>query len=97
MEEKAIVDNSGRIIVSTTADFAEMEMRRYRSDKETVTFATLDNPHLLSEMNKRKFGIAVTTDQRGTEVVYAFCHIRSVNWFYVEKMNVALLLEHCRK
>ena len=97
VEEKAIVDNSGRIIVSTTADFAEMEMRRYRSDKETVTFATLDNPHLLSEMNKRKFGIAVTTDQRGTEVVYAFCHIRSVNWFYVEKMNVALLLEHCRK
>ena len=97
VEEKAIVDDSGRIIVSTTADFAETEMRRYRSAGETVTFATLDNPVLLSEMNKRKFGIAVSTDHRGIEVVYAFCHIRSVNWFYVEKMNIALLLEHCRK
>ena len=96
VEEKAIVDNSGRIIVSTTADFAESEMRRYHSADETVTFASLDNPGLLSEMNRRKFGIVVTTDKRGAEVVYAFCHIRSVNWFYVERMNVAQLLEHCR-
>ena len=97
VEEKAIVDDSGRIIVSTTADFAETEMRRYRSADETVTFAILDNPVLLSEMNRRKFGIAVATDHRGAEIVYAFCHIRSVNWFYVEKMNISLLLEHFRR
>lgn len=97
VEEKAIVDDSGRIIVSTTKSFAEAKMHRYSSADEDVTFARLDNPSLLADMNSRQFGLKTMTDRNGEEVVYVFCHIRSVNWFYVERMNMRLLLQQCRR
>lgn len=96
VEEKAIVDSSGRIIVSTTANFAESEMRRYLSGGEN-TATSLENRALLAEMNKRKFGVSMVQEPSGQEAVYAFCHIRSVNWFYLEKRNLEHLLAHCRQ
>lgn len=92
VEEKAIVNDSGQIIVSTTRSFAEAKLRRYHLPDEEVTFADLANPILLDDMKKRRFGVKIWRNEYGEEVVYAFCHIRSVNWFYVEKMNLRKLL-----
>lgn len=91
VEEKAIVDDSGRIIVSTTRSFAEARMRRYQSSDEPLDFSSLQDPDLLKTMKKQKYGVIFRTES-GEEIVYAFCHIRSVGWFYLEKMNLRRLL-----
>ena len=91
VEEKAIIDNSGQIIVSTTRSFAEARMRRYRSSDEPLLFAALPDPTLLDTMKKQRYGV-IFREENGAEYVYAFCHIRSVGWFYLEKMNLLSLM-----
>ena len=91
MVEKAIIDNSGQIIVSTTRTFAEARMRRYRSSDEPLLFAALPDPTLLDTMKKQRYGVTFR-EENGAEYVYAFCHIRSVGWFYLEKMNLLSLM-----
>lgn len=86
--EKAIVDDSGQIIVSTTRDFANAKLHSYSSSDEEPTFAKLDNEELWNDLKERKFGLRVTRDSKGEMVVYTFCHIRSVNWFYLEKLSL---------
>ena len=86
--EKAIVDDSGQIIVSTTRDFANAKLHSYSSSDEEPTFAKLDNEELWNDLKERKFGLRVTRDSEGEMVVYTFCHIRSVNWFYLEKLSL---------
>ena len=91
VEEKAIIDNSGQIIVSTTRSFAEARMRRYRSSDEPLLFAALPDPTLFDTMKKQRYGVTFR-EENGAEYVYAFCHIRSVGWFYLEKMNLLSLM-----
>lgn len=88
VEEKAIVDAEGRIIVSSP-----QESRHNRSADGEPVFADLNNPALLDYIKKRNFGIRIWQNDRGEEVVYSFCHIRSVNWFYIERINLRKLLE----
>ncbi|MDR0932256.1 MAG: protein kinase [Victivallales bacterium] len=96
VEEKAIVDSEGRIIVSTTKSFADAVMHRYRRSNEQVVFRKLENDTLLNAMKKRKFGIITVNGNSQAEEVYTFFYISSVNWFYVEKINMTRLLEYCR-
>lgn len=86
--EKAIVDDSGRIIVSTTRDFANAKLHSYSSSDEEPTFEKLDDEELWNDLKERKFGLKVTRGSDGKMVVYSFCRIRSVNWFYLEKMSL---------
>ncbi len=94
--EKAIVDDSGKIIVSTTRSFADTQLRHFSSADEEVNFADLDNPALWRVVNERKFGIQTGKDASGVDVVYVFFHIASVNWFYVEKLDMARLSQTFR-
>ena len=65
-------------------------MPSLKSD-DTVTFNKFATESLFEYMKKQKFGI-VTAPENGEEKVYAFYYIRSVDWFYVEKMNMKYLL-----
>jgi len=48
-------------------------------------------------MKKRKFGVVTIQEPDGNETVYTFCHIRSVNWFYIEKLDMRNLLAFFRR
>ena len=48
-------------------------------------------------MKKRKFGVVTIQESDGNETVYTFCHIRSVNWFYIEKLDMRNLLAFFRR
>lgn len=91
-EEKAIVTNTGDIIVSTGRDFAAGNLRGYRRADEKVVFTNLGDPVLLDRMNRKQYGVSIQRDVQGREFVYAFCRIRSVDWFYVEKMELKRLV-----
>lgn len=88
VEEKAIVDAEGRIIVSSP----QKSSPGHTAGSGQI-FAGLNNPALLDYIKKRNFGIRIWQNDQGEEVVYSFCHIRSVNWFYIERMNLRKLLE----
>ena len=91
-EEKAIVTNTGDIIVSTGRDFAAGKLHEYRRADEKVVFANLGDPVLLDKMKREQYGVSIQRDAEGREFVYAFCRIRSVDWFYVEKMELNRLV-----
>lgn len=91
-EEKAIVTNTGDIIVSTGRDFAAGKLHEYRRADEKVVFANLGDPVLLDKMKRKQYGVSIQRDAEGREFVYAFCRIRSVDWFYVEKMELNRLV-----
>ncbi len=95
--EKAIMDDDGRIIVSTTRDFADIARSNYRSPDDEVVFKQLENRAVLDDMKKRKFGVVTIQEPDGNETVYTFCHIRSVNWFYIEKLDMRNLLAFFRR
>ena len=88
VEEKAVVDAEGRIIVSSP----QKSSPGHTAGSGQI-FAGLNNPALLDYIKKRNFGIRIWQNDQGEEVVYSFCHIRSVNWFYIERMNLRKLLE----
>lgn len=94
VQEKAIIDNDGQVIVSTTKNFAEAVMHSYRRSDEKIVFRKLEDPVLLAAMKTRKFGVITTRGASGSEDVYTFCHIGSVNWFYIEKLDMKRLLEY---
>ncbi len=91
--EKAIVDNQGRLIVSTTANFADARLYGAGSAGEEPSFPPMADRALLADMKDRKFGVRAARDPSGEMVIYAFNHIRSVDWFYIEKLRYDRTLE----
>ena len=92
VEEKAIVSANREIIISTTKSFAHEKIMPSLESDDTITFNKFATESLFDYMKRQRFGI-VTAPENGEEKVYAFYYIRSVDWFYVEKMNLKYLLE----
>ena len=91
--EKVIVDGSGQIIISTNRSFANARLRSNRNAAGEVEFTQLGDPSLLKLMKEQRVGV-VTRNVTGREIIYAFCHIRSVDWYYLEKLDMKLLLQN---
>lgn len=91
VEEKSIITADGEIIVSTTTDFSNAKNQGYATADSTVVFDKLDNRELLSAMKHKRYGVLIQEDDNDDEIVYAYCHIPSVNWFYLERMRMESL------
>lgn len=92
VEEKAIVSANREVIISTTKSFAQEKILPSLESDDSITFNKFATEQLFEKMKKSRFGI-VTAEENGEEKAYAFYYIQSVNWFYVEKMNLNYLLE----
>lgn len=82
--EKTLLDNSGLILLSTSARF-ENAMETNKEDTLTVRF---DDEDLFAQFKELKYG-AITREENGHSFIYCVNYLPSQNWYYFEKIDIS--------
>lgn len=53
-----------------------------------------ENDNVFRYIKKNHSGVLNMTTENGRNIVYLFYNINSLNWFYIEKIDIDMLMEH---
>ncbi len=87
--EKYIIDEQGRIVISSKAVGKKFEIGML--DNNSLELPRFPQADVLAEIKEGQDGLCETTDHAGP-VIYAFAPIHTIGWTYVEKVRLDTLL-----
>lgn len=92
--EKFIIDNSRRLIVSTKSKYVGATFESKQMININPEMPVLDNVELLASIKKRQYGSMTSYDENtDTEYLFVFARLNTLDWTYIEKINLTMMLE----
>lgn len=91
--EKVILDDNGRILLSTREDYSV----RKDDEKDAESYQALrffGNSRTFKVIRRRQNGILSVKTPQGRRIVYLFSRIDTHDWYYVEKIDLDMLIDH---
>ena len=91
--EKVIIDDNGRILLSTREDYSvrkenEKDVKNYNAD------GFFNDSRTFNIVRRRRNGIMSVRTPLGRNIVYLFYRINTHDWHYVEKIDLDMLIDH---
>ena len=88
--EKVIMDKDGKILLSTRENYSGRNESEEKNGKKANTF--------ISDMNfkkifKRQNGMLSVNTAEGRNIIYLFYKINTHDWFYIEKIDLDMLID----
>lgn len=92
MLEKAIVDGSGRVLMSTRGDY-NVKKDAEVSDKVYLPEHFFSGKDTFKIIRERKNGILNIKADNDRDIIYLFYRINTQDWYYIEKIDMEMLLD----
>ncbi|MBR2510393.1 MAG: protein kinase [Lentisphaeria bacterium] len=90
---KVIVDSEGKTLLSTRENYSVETKNTSFSRSNIVDYDFFENHNVLKYVKKNKSGIMNIKTDNGRNIVYLFYRINSLNWYYIEKIDIDMLLD----
>ena len=88
---KSLVDSDGNVIADTGAGFMEASRKNDTVENGHLKLVRYAAPDVLELAKSHRAGTTLRREN-GKVVVYVFSRLYTVNWFYIEKLDLAELL-----
>ena len=87
--DSVLLDSRGRIIVSTNTKKKEkqFDLAAEASRNSEINLEYFSPSKIRRSILKRKFGILSDYEPGRGEVIYLFAHMKTLNWYYVQKID----------
>lgn len=92
--EKVIVDTNGQTLFSSGYDYSVQKNMTLPQNTAVLKQDFFENDNVFRYIKKNHSGVFNMTTENGRNIVYLFYNINSLNWFYIEKIDIDMLMEH---
>ena len=89
--DKSLVDSDGNVIADIEAGFMEATRRNDTVENGKVSLVRYSDNEMLEWIKTHRTGYRIR-NENGRAVVYVFSRLYTVNWFYIEKIDLLELL-----
>ena len=97
VRESVLIDSKGIVLASSASSRNRKYQQSESKDNSEVNLKPFEQPSIRHRILSRKFGFFFIDDPVNGETLYLFAQMKSIDWFYVEKIDFDVYRRYFRQ